>query len=399
MKDYFLHFVFLVISLSLFAQNSNIHNEKELGEAISKLAIEELNNSGTPSLQIAIGYKDSIIFEETYGIADLENNVPATTKTIYRTASISKWLTATAAMILVNQGKLDLDTPIQNYCSYFPQKKWSITTRQLLTQTSGIRSYVDIDEELSKATTLQDTLIIENRNRLELLGSYTHYTDLKESLDNFKEDSLLFEPGTDWSYSSQGYRVLGCVLEGASGMSYQSLIKRLVFQPTQMESTTEDDSWAIIANRASGYRLQRGKPIRRADMRDVSENLPAGGHLSTASDLIRFAQAFNSGMFFHSKNIKLMSSPYFENSKILKNEPSWRDAIPSKEKYGYGIMLFSDPKTKKYGHTGRQAGGSSIVIVIPEKEIIIAVLTNSKGWNGYISFTKAIEEIITRHYN
>ncbi|MBS9463000.1 beta-lactamase family protein [Flagellimonas sp. 389] len=392
----FLQLFFLAISFSLSAQNSNNQIEEKWKQDISKAAIKELNNSGTPSLQIAIGYKDSIIYEKAFGLADIENNVLATTETKYRTASISKWWTATAAMILVDQGKLDLDKPIQNYCLSFPEKSSPITARQLLTQTSGIRAYIEIEEELAKATNSQDSLHIENRKRIELLGSYTHYTDLEPSLDNFKEDPILFEPGTDWSYSSHAYRVLGCVLEGASGMSYQSLIKELVFRPTAMENTTEDDSWAIIPNRASGYRLEREKSVRRADMRDVSENLPAGGHLTTASDLVRFAQAFNAGKFFSSKTITLMSTPYFENAEILKTEPTWRDAIPSKEKYGYGVMRFSDPVNKKLGHTGRQSGASSIVFVIPEKDITISVLTNSKGWRGYISFTQAIEDIVIK---
>ncbi len=75
-----------------------------------------------------------------------------------------------------------------------------------------------------------------------------------------------------------------------------------------------------------------------------------------------------------------MSSAYFKNSKEKDNKPSWRDAIPSKEKYGYGIMLFPDGKAKRYGHTGRQAGGSYMVMVIPEKNITIAILTNAKEW-------------------
>ncbi len=396
MKNFVTLFCFLTcISLNVLAQKPG-KNKINWQAAITKAANSELKNSRTPSLQIAVGYGDKIIFNKAYGKADIENNVSATPETRYRTASVSKWWTATAAMILVNQGKLELDAPIQKYCSYFPVKQWPITTRQLLTQTSGIRSYLDLKEELAKAKTAKDSSDAKNRYKTELLGTFTRYTNAKEPLDNFMNDSLLFQPGTDWSYSSQGYRVLGCVLEGASGMSYPQLMRKLVFEPANMHYTIEDDTWTIIKNRASGYHLEGKDPIRRADMRDVSENLPAGGHLSTAADLVRFAQAFASKKFFPSATIELMSTPYFKNLQREKDIPIWQYAIPSKNRYGYGMMLFSDPGTIRFGNTGRQAGGSAIVVVIPSKNITIAVMTNSKGWGGYMEFTKVIEDIITK---
>ncbi len=399
MKKLTLYSIFLCISLNLQAQNSNNNNNETAWENdISQIAIEELQNSGTPSLQIAIGYKDSLIFAKAFGKADLENNIPATTKTKYRTASISKLWTATVAMMLVHQDKLHLDSPIQEYCPYFPDKSKEITTRQLLTHTAGIRSYIDIDEELQNAGNATDSSNIIERHRTELIGTYSRYTEIKDALDNFKEDPLLFEPGTDWSYSSQGYRIVGCVLEGASNMTYQQLTKELIFNPLGMEHTVEDDAWLIIPHRASGYRIERVKPIRRADMRDVSENLPAGGHLSTASDLILFGQGYLNEKFIPSETIELMTSSVFISTNNVAEKPEWRYAIPSKEDYGYGFMIFPSENTKRFGSTGRQAGGSSILVMIPEKQLTIAVLTNAKGWNGYISFTKAIEEIITNNY-
>jgi serine beta-lactamase-like protein LACTB len=365
---------------------------------ITHSALNELQQTGTPSLQIAIGYKNKILFHQAYGLADLENAVPANNETEYRAASVSKWWAATMTMILVNQGKLNLDVPIQTYCSHFPVKQWPITIRQLLTQTAGIRSYLDLNEELAKAKNGQDSLRAKERYNLELLGQSTHYTNLKESLANFKEDPLLFQPGTNWSYSSQGYRILGCILEDVTGIPYPQLIKQMIFDPVGMKNTLADDSWAIIANRASGYQLENNKHLRRAEMRDVSENLPAGGFLSTATDLVRFAQAFMQNKLVSPDTVRLMSSAYFSKKDPLLQEPSWRDAIPSMEKYGYGVMLFPDKTSIRIGHDGRQAGFSSIVIVIPEKQLTIAVLTNAKGWNGYISFTKKIEEIMTNYY-
>ncbi|AUP81288.1 serine hydrolase domain-containing protein [Flavivirga eckloniae] len=393
---YLLKLIFLYLGLNLSAQTVSI-NVDTLKNKISELAILEIESSKAPSLQIAVSLKDSLILNEGYGLADIENNVPATIHTKYRTASVSKLWTASVAMVLVDKGALNLDLPIQEYCPNFPKKPFDITTRQLLTHTSGIRSYMDLEEELKDAKTADDSLKIRNRYNKELLGEFTRYTEIGKVLDNFKNDSLIFKPGTNWHYSSQGYRVLACVLEGASGLTYQQLTKQYIFEPTSMNSTFEDDSWEIIPHRASGYRIQRNKPIRRADMRDVSENLPAGGHLTTASDLILFANAFLNQHFFSSETIQLMSSTYLKGDENSNEKiPEWRFAIPNKESYGYGVMIFPSEDTKRFGHTGRQAGGSAILVLIPEKQLSIAILTNVKGWNGYMSFTKKIEEIIAK---
>lgn len=373
----------------------HLHAQPSLQEAIAQAAAIEMESSGTPSLQIAVGYKSELLFEGAYGWADLENRVPATVHTRYRTASVSKWFTATAAFALAAEDRLDLDAPIQQYCPVFSPKPWPITTRQLLAHTSGIRHYIDFEQKIAEAATPEEREQWENRSRFEQLRTYTRHGDLLPVLDAFKDDPLLFEPGTRWQYSSFGYRLLGCVIEGAAGESYNDVMRRYVFEPALMRSTLPDDAWAIIPHRSSGYRLQRGQPLRRADMRDVSENLPAGGHLSTASDLARFAMAFHNGEMLLPERFKnLMASR--PNGEPLKaeGEASWRHAIPSEEHYGHGLMAFPGSQGFWIGHTGRQAGGSAIVIVAPENRWTIAVMTNAKGWNGFVSFVQTLETLV-----
>jgi serine beta-lactamase-like protein LACTB, mitochondrial len=393
-KQINLALIFLLFSHFLLAQTISTKAKKLLSDSIAKIAQTEIKETGTPSLQIAIGLKGKIIYEAAFGFADLENSVKATIETKYRTASVTKWWTATLAMMLADKNMLNLDVPIQKYCHYFPRKKSEITTRQILTHTSGIRHYADYDLELSKAKSHSDTVDINKRRYPDLLGMYSRYTEMASPLNNFKFDSLLFQLGSNWEYSSNGYRVLGCIIEGASGSSYRNLMKIQLFEKAGMTNTVEDDALEIIPNRASGYFINDKKQIRRADMRDVSENLPAGGYLSTSSDLVRFAMTYVSGKFVTGETVNLMAKPYF--TKSVPAAASWRDAIPSKEKYGYGVMLFNDAKTIKFGHNGRQDGGSSIVYHLPEKDLTIAVMTNSKGWNGFISFSNKIEEILIK---
>ncbi|MFT7525022.1 MAG: serine beta-lactamase-like protein LACTB [Arenicella sp.] len=124
-------------------------------------------------------------------------------------------------------------------------------------------------------------------------------------------------------------------------------------------------------------------------MRDTSENLPAGGHLSTARDLVLFALTLNSGGFSSTNS---RSKNTFDNTVGI--EPSWRNAIPSAEFYGSGEMFFPDQSRLWVGHTGRIAGGSAIVVLQPESDVAIAVLTNAKGWNGYISLIDQLKLIL-----
>jgi CubicO group peptidase (beta-lactamase class C family) len=131
-------------------------------------------------------------------------------------------------------------------------------------------------------------------------------------------------------------------------------------------------------------------------MRDVSENLPAGGYLSTASDMVKFALAYN-GYLVNEENRFLMSSPVAVKELNKNEEHSWRDAIPSKNKYGYGLMLFSKYDDGMIGHTGRQAGGSAILVLLPARNIAIAVMTNAKGWNGYLPFALKVKSVIDQY--
>lgn len=359
------------------------------------LIAEEIKSSGAPSLQVAIGHKSNLVYETAQGFADLENRVVAKTESKYRTASVAKWFTATSAMILVEDGLLDLDKPIQAYCPEFPKKRWKVTTRQLLTHTAGIRGYLDFEKLIEASKDSEKIRLLRYKQIQEQLSQHTRYEDVIKPLDIFKDDPLIFEPGTDWSYTSFGYRVLACVIEGASGKRFKALIDDTIFKKSNMKNTVVDDAWAIIPNRVSGYQMNHEGKIRRADIRDVSENLPAGGYLSTASDLVRFALAFNHNLV-SPETRELMLSPVAAEEIDIDSEKSWRDAMPDKARYGYGIMLWSKYELGMVGHTGRQAGTASILVLIPDKSLSVAVMTNAKGWNGYLGFVTKLLDIINR---
>ena len=311
-----------------------------------------MSRQGIPAVSVAIVEDNQIRFQRGYGMADVENFVPAKALTVYRLASVSKSLTATAAMQLVERGKLDLDAPVQKYVPSFPTKNFPITTRQLLAHLSGIRNYKPGEGERT--------------NR---------YETLTDALSIFKDDPLDFEPGTKYSYTTFGYTLLGAVIEGASGMKYEDYLRENIFKLAGMQHTYVDDIYALIPNRARGYRPKvyavfNGEN-RNASLMDSSYKIPGGGLVSTAEDIARFAIAVQSGVLIKQETFEQMSK-------------SQRTRDGRETGYGYGWYVggnsggfASDPNSVWHG--GVQPGFTSDLVLLPKKRFALVILTNLEG--------------------
>ena len=163
-----------------------------------------------PGLSVAVVEDGNYVWAAGFGFADLENNVPASEHTLFRLASISKPLTAVGAMELWECGKLDLDVPVQKYCPSFPQKPAPITTRQVMGHLGGIRHYKSDSQDPE-------------------VGNTRHFDNpIQAGLDFFKNDPFVADPGSQFHYSTHGYTVVGCVIEGASGSSYIDYMRQNV---------------------------------------------------------------------------------------------------------------------------------------------------------------------------
>jgi serine beta-lactamase-like protein LACTB, mitochondrial len=312
--------------------------------------------------------RGNVIHAQGYGLADVENSVPATADTVYRVASISKSITATAAMKLVEAGKLDLDAPIQKYCPDFPQKPWPITSRELLSQQSGIRDY---------------------RNDAETINT-RHYSSIKEALTQFANDPLEFEPGTKMQYTSYGYILLGCVIEGASGNTYSAFMSQAVFGPAQMSATRLDDVFAIIPHRARGYKVSSSGELQNAIFVDVSNKPPGSGINSSARDMGKFISVLYSA--------KLVSKATLQQ---MLTSVRTRDGKPTI--YGLGFFcggpIGDYHGLKEAGHGGDQQGVSSVLYLLPEKEFGVVVLSNLEGQQSsldFIDLSRRIYDIVSR---
>lgn len=330
----------------------------EKAEAVRQAVKDQMAAMGIPGLSVAIADDFSLIFSEGFGMADLEHSVPATRETVYRLASISKPITAVAALQLIEKGRLELDAPVNRYVPDFPAKQWEVTIRHLLTHTSGIRHYGSADE----------------------LGSTRHYTDTIEPLKVFAADPLRFEPGTKFSYTTYGYNLLGAAVEKAAAMPFMDYVRENVFEPAKMETARQDDTYAIVPHRARGYRITPQRRVVNCNLADTSNKIPGGGMLATAEDLVRFAIAVQRGSLLKPETVKLMFTPYqFPDGK--------------RSAYALGWTVRQNGSQTWVAHSGGQQGTSTLLTTLPERGLSIAVTANLEGAD-ISKITDAIAEIL-----
>ncbi len=220
------------------------------------LAQAMADESRTPGLSLAVGVDGEIVWSQGFGYASVEQRTPVWEETKFRIGSISKPLTAAAVALLYEQARLDLDAPVQRYVLTFPEKRWPITTRQLAGHLAGIRHYRD----------------------QEFLGNQRYPTVL-DGLKIFQDDTLLFEPGTRFSYSSYGWNLISAVVEGAAGESFLSYMQRQVFEPLGMEHTVADHTDSIIPQRTEFYNRDNNRRVLNAPFVDNSYKWAGGGFL------------------------------------------------------------------------------------------------------------------------
>jgi CubicO group peptidase (beta-lactamase class C family) len=318
--------------------------------------------SKVPGMSVAVVQDGEFVWSGGFGMADLENSVPATSQTLYRLGSISKSLTATAAMKLWESGQLELDAPVQKYCPAFPQKPWPLTTRQLLGHLGGIR-YYNVPEMPYSVSQFDPEV-----------GNTRHFDNgIEGGLKFFAAEPLLAEPGTHFAYTTQGYTVIGCAIEGASGTPYADYVRDSVLVPAGMLQTRPDDRVAVIPARTRFYSTNKSGAVVNAEFLDASYKVPGGGWLASAPDMARFAVAI------------LADQPVKRTTRDLM----WTEQIPTdglgRMSYGLGWQMGSLDGVRDVGHGGSQQGTSAMLLISPAARAAVVVLTNSDtaGASGF----------------
>ncbi len=327
----------LFITISSVAQDNQ--TEKKLDEYLTTMF-----NYSQPGCEVLVAKQGKIIYKKAFGSANLELNVPLNADMVFNLASITKQFTAVAILQLVEQGKISLQDSLQKFIPDFPSKGYTITIENLLTHTSGIKDYLQIDHP----------------------NLYMERWDFKpkQLIDSFKNYSLDFEPGTKFSYSNSGYYLLGYIIEKISGKRYQDYIQDNLLKPLGLEHTYFDSTGIIIPKRVNGYRKTE-TTFKNADYWSPTIEYAAGGLISNVGDLFKWHKG-------------LYSYRVLKKETLQKAFTSFQLKDGTSTGYGYGWFLKESNGIKSIEHEGGIPGFVSNEIYFPAEDIFIAVLCNSE---------------------
>ena len=330
----------------------------EEGRQILKAGLAEQN---LPGLSVAVGIGGQIVWAEGFGWADLDNRVKVEPDTRFRIGTASKVLTSAAVGLLLEKDRLKLDEKIQTYVPEFPEKQWPVTLRQLMGHIAGVRT--------------------DGGDESPLYGEHCEKT--AQGLREFADRALLFEPGTQYRYSSYGWIVVSAAVEAVAGEPFLRFMRRQVFEPLGMADTNADPSTVTAdgevspatepgRDRATAYFPRfAADPRYGPDLnRDIDYSCYAGASvfLSTPSDLVRFAMALNGGRLLQSATVHLLQTP---------------QRLASGQETGYGLgwdletVDLSGEPTVVVGHDGESMGGMvASLMTFPKQGMVVAVTSN-----------------------
>lgn len=341
MKSIYTTFIIFFLAFGLSAQNkSEIADEKLQAFVIA---------SKVPGLSISISQKGKLVYSKGYGFEDREKKIPvnpATSK--FRIGSVSKTLTAAALARLYDDGKIDLDAPIQKYVPIWPKKGETITLRLLAGHLAGIRHYKP-GEFLSR----------------------TKYDNVSDGLSIFINDPLINTPGTEYFYSSYGWNLISVAMENAAApqggfltsKDFLRIVQTEVFEPLGISNTVPDHADREIANRTQFYQKENDEVVI-ARYVDNSYKWAGGGFVGTTEDLCKFGQAH-------------MKAGYLKAATLEEWQKSQQTKDGKDTNYGIGWRTFQRPSGKTFlGHTGGSVGGVTRFLIHQPSQTVLAITGN-----------------------
>jgi CubicO group peptidase (beta-lactamase class C family) len=352
----FLSIFLLSFYFQLFAQSKA---DKEIIKQVEK-TIAENYKTYAPGCAILIAKKGEVILEKGYGTANVELNVPMNAEMAFRIGSITKQFTAIAILQLVEKGKISLQDSMQKFITNFGFKGKTITIENLLTHTSGIKGYEQIEVKLP------------NVMRIDFSP--------KTVIDSLSKMALEFEPNSRYNYSNSNYFLLGYIIEQVSGKSYQQYLKESIFIPAALQSTYYETPTEIIPNRANGYSLSNSS-YWNTDFISMALVYSAGALRSTVNDLYKWHKALYEEKLLQKETFLKAIKPY-----ILADGKSIE--------YGYGFFNKTENGINSIGHGGAIDGFRAIEMYYPTQDIFITLLCNSETDNFEQFFEKISKTVL-----
>lgn len=316
--------------------------------AIDAAVEEGMRRDGAIGMAVGVIDGGRIVHLKGYGYADREAKVPVTTHTMFRWASVSKPVTAIAAMQLVEQGRLDLDADVRRYVPEFPDKGVAITTRELLCHQGGIVHYDN------------GPIVRNERTYVEAHP----FADVVVALDAFKDSPLVNRPGEKYSYSTHGYMLAAAVVQRAGGQPFAQQVRERIAEPLHLATMQPDYQWIDIPSRAVGY-VKDGAAIVRSSDTDVSWKLGGGGYLSDIADFAGFAKGLLDGRLVSAATQAAMWAPQ-------------KTADGSTTGYGLGFTIADEGGRLRIAHSGSQEKTKTWLAIYPHEKRGIVVMTNSE---------------------
>lgn len=315
-----------------------------------------VNENKIPGLAITVLKNGKTLLQKGYGYADLESKTLIDPRNaIFRIASVSKPISATALAHMVNDGLIDLDASFCKYVSYYPKKKWDFTIRQLASHTAGVRGYQGTEYGLNKAYSI------------------------KESIEIFKDDDLLFEPGTDYLYNSYDWVLISLAMQEASGIPFEEYVKEKVLNPLEMTDTFPE---VTERSRSATFYSKNRLGFRKAIPVNNYYKLAGGGYLSTTEDIAKFGQTYLDGKILNEESLLP-----FLTSEVVKGNKTY---------YGLGWQVSEDKKGRPfYGHVGNGVGGYSNFFVYPEEQLVFAILINCTNPNVQEELDEVVDALVS----
>jgi CubicO group peptidase (beta-lactamase class C family) len=301
-------------------------------------------NSATPGCAVGVSSGGEVVLQKAYGMADLEHDAPNASDTIFEAGSVSKQFTAAAVLLLAHDGKLSLDDPARKYLPELPDYGRPLTIRHLLTHTSGLRDWGDVES-------------IAGWPRTTRAYTHAHVLDIV-----CRQRALNFPPGTNWSYSNTGYNLATIIVSRVSGKPFAEFCRERLFQPLGMAHTSwRDDFRRVVRNRAIAY-ADAGKDGYR-QMMPFESVYGNGGLLTTIGDLLKWNGNF--------------SVPVVGDQDFLREEQQPATlADGTRTDYALGLYVSAYKGIRQVAHSGSTAGYRAYLARYPDLGLSVAVLCN-----------------------
>jgi CubicO group peptidase (beta-lactamase class C family) len=330
----------VAIALALFLLPRLSAQSDAAQEAAGNYVREEMQRQHLPGLALLVSQGGKIVRAEGFGLANVELQVPVKPETVFQSGSVGKQFTATAVMMLVEEGKVGLDDPLTNFFPDAPATWKEVTVRELLSHTGGFGDYPE---------------------KFDFRKDWTE----NELLKLVEGIPLAYPPGTKWEYSNLGFLTLGILIHRVTGEFYGDFLQQRIFQPLGMQTTRIISEADIVPNRAAGYRLVKGE-LKNQEWVAPMVNTTADGSLYfSILDLAKWDAALYTEKLLKRSSLDQMWTP-----AKLKN------GQPNKDGYGFGWVTGQRHGHRVISHDGAWQGFKTAVARYIDDQLTVVVLTN-----------------------